>query len=161
MVRRLAAAVLAFALVAPAEADDTLARGEYLARIMDCGGCHTYGALIGQPDMTRYLAGSDVGFEMPGLGVFYPPNLTSDAATGLGTWSVEAIVAAVRTGVRPDGRELAPVMPWHAYAAATDEDAIALATYLKSLPAYAFMVPGPFGPGETPTAPFLRTIMPQ
>ena len=53
-------------------------QGAYLARIMDCGGCHTPGAMKGQPDMSRYLGGSDVGFEIPGVGVFYPPNLTSD-----------------------------------------------------------------------------------
>ena len=68
-------------------AQDKIARGEYLVTIMDCAGCHTPGALRGQPDMARQLAGSDVGFQIPGLGIFYPPNLTSDRATGLGTWS--------------------------------------------------------------------------
>src|SRR5215213_9764147 len=72
-------------------------RGAYLARIMDCSGCHTPGALKGQPDMSRYLGGADAGFEIPGLGVFYPPNLTSDA-TGMGSWSEDEIIRAVRTG---------------------------------------------------------------
>jgi mono/diheme cytochrome c family protein len=107
------------------------------------------------------MAGSDIGFEMPGLGVFYPPNLTSDAETGLGSWSAEEIVAAVTTGVRPDGRELAPIMPWHAYSALAPGDAAALAAYVKTLPAYTFKAPGPFGPTETPTAPFLRVIVPE
>lgn len=151
---------LSLGLVAACGKDD-VARGEYLARIMDCSGCHTYGAIAGQPDMTRHLAGSDIGFELPGLGVFYPPNLTPDEATGLGAWSADEIVTTVRTGVRPDGRELAPVMPWHAYAALTDKDAAALAAYLKSLPPYSFQVPGPFGPSETPTAPFLRVMVPE
>jgi mono/diheme cytochrome c family protein len=64
-------AINAVTLHSPAA--DLAARGQYLARIMDCGGCHTPGALTGQPDMARYLAGSDVGFEIPGLGRFYPP----------------------------------------------------------------------------------------
>src|SRR3954468_10387872 len=91
------------------------ARGAYLATIMDCGGCHTGGALAGQPDPKLHLADSSIGFGIPGLGVFYPPNLTPDRDTGLGAWSEADIVRAVRTGVRPDGRVLAPVMPWHNY----------------------------------------------
>jgi mono/diheme cytochrome c family protein len=84
-------------------------RGEYLATIMDCGGCHTPGALAGEPDAARPLAGSNIGFQIPGVGIFYPPNLTPDAETGLGSWSEREIVTAVRTGVRPDGRVLAPI----------------------------------------------------
>ena len=88
---------------AQALAEGTNERGRYLATIMDCGGCHTPGAMTGQPDMAHALGGSDIGFEIPGMGIFYPPNLTSDKETGLGNWSAAEIVAAVRTGVRPDG----------------------------------------------------------
>ena len=146
--------------VVAAAADELLERGEYLAHIMDCTGCHTPGALAGQPDFDRYLAGSDIGFEIPGLGVFYPPNLTPDPATGLGGWSAAEIIDAVRSGVRPDGRELAPVMPWPSYAALNDEDAKALAAFLKSLPAIAHKAPGPFGPQDAPTAPYLAVVTP-
>ncbi len=135
-------------------------RGQYLAQIMDCGGCHTPGVFLGKPDPARYLGGSEIGFKLPGLGVFYPPNLTSDE-TGLADWSEEDIIRAVRTGVRPDGRELAPAMPWHAYAALSDEDAAALAAYLKSLPPVQNQVPGPFGDAEEPTAPYMTVVMPQ
>ena len=83
---------------------------------MDCVGCHTGGALAGAPDPKLRLAGSDIGFGAPGLGVFYPPNLTPDQETGLGAWSEADIVKALRTGERPDGRELAPMMPWRSYA---------------------------------------------
>ena len=107
----------------PARADEALiARGDYLARIMDCTGCHTPGTMSGKPDMTMYLAGGDVGFEIPGLGIFWPPNLTPDEETGLGSWSVDDILTAVRTGERPDGRILAPIMPYHSYVALSDED---------------------------------------
>ncbi len=154
-----------FAILMPlagAAAEEGLAaRGEYLARIMDCTGCHTPGALAGQPDFDRYLAGSDIGFQIPGLGVFYPPNLTPDPATGLGGWSEAEIIDAVRGGVRPDGRELAPIMPWPSYAALSDEDAKALAAFLKSLPAIARQTPGPFGPDEAPTAPYLAVVTPE
>lgn len=135
-------------------------RGEYLARIMDCGGCHTPGYLMGNPDMSRYLGGSDVGFQIPGVGIFYPPNLTSDA-TGAGSWSEEEIVTAVRTGVRPDGRQLVPIMPWPNYAALTDEDAFALARYLKTAKPVSNDVPDPVGPSEKPPLPYMTIRMPE
>ncbi len=138
----------------------TLARGEYLAAIMDCGGCHTGGALAGKPDPALALAGSQIGFQIPELGTFYPPNLTPDRESGLGAWSVAEIVAAVRTGVRPDGRILAPIMPWHAYAALTDADAAALAGYLKSIPPVRNATPALTGPSETPPAPYLTVVVP-
>lgn len=165
MLRLIAPALLAAGLgLLPAhesQAAGDLARGQYLATIMDCGGCHTGGVLMGRPDPARYLAGSEVGFQIPGLGVFYPPNLTADEATGLGAWSEADILLALREGIRPDGRELAPAMPWRSYAAISEEDGQALAAYLKSLPAVAFKAPGPFGPEEKPSAPYLTMAMPR
>ena len=73
------------------------------------------------PDMTRYLGGSDVGFSIPGLGVFIGQNLTPDKETGIGAWSGDQIIAALRTGKRPDGSELSGVMPYAAFAHLTDE----------------------------------------
>ena len=137
-----------------------LSRGEYLATIMDCGGCHTGGALAGQPDPKLHLAGSNIGFGVPGLGVFYPPNLTPDRETGLGAWTEADIVRAVRTGERPDGRVLAPVMPWRNYAALTDEDARALARYLKGLAPVRNVTPRMTGADETPPAPYLTVVAP-
>lgn len=86
-------------------------RGKYLVTFDGCNDCHTPGYFFGEPDMARYLAGSEVGFEMPGLGVFYGPNLTPDNETGLGKWSAAEIAAAITKGQRPDGRMLVPIMP--------------------------------------------------
>ena len=146
---------------ASATAQDKARRGEYLATIMDCAGCHTPGALTGKPDTARHLGGAEVGFELPGMGIFYPPNLTPDRETGLGAWSEGDIVTAVRTGARPDGRILAPVMPYHNYARLTDADAQALAVYLKSLKPVRNKVPEIRGPGENATAPYLTVMMPK
>jgi mono/diheme cytochrome c family protein len=99
---------------ATARAEDLADRGRYLVTIMGCTDCHTPGHFLGQPDMTRFLGGSDVGFEIPGLGTFYGANLTPDA-TGIGGWSEAQIVTAIRTGTRPDGSQLAPAMPWMSY----------------------------------------------
>jgi mono/diheme cytochrome c family protein len=154
------AASLTCAAASAASADETLDRGKYLVTFGGCGDCHTPGALLGKPDMGRMLGGSEVGFEVPGLGTFYGPNLTPDAETGLGAWSKEEIVAAIRTGVDKEGRQLAPSMPWRGFAVLTDGDAFAIAAYLKSLPPVVNMVPGPFGPSEKATAFVLRTIPP-
>ena len=157
--RILAILTTAASLTSPAHAEDAVTRGAYLARIMDCGGCHTPGAFTGQPNTAMALAGADVGFAVPGLGVFYPPNLTPDPETGLGKWSEADIVAAVRTGRRPDGRELV-VMPWRSYAALSDEDAVALAAYLNSMAPVANHVPPPTGPDEKAPGPYLTVMMP-
>jgi mono/diheme cytochrome c family protein len=134
-------------------------RGKYLMTLGSCTDCHTPGYFFGKPDMTRQLGGSEVGFEIPGLGVFHGPNLTPDKATGLGSWSEAEIVTAIQTGKRPDGRMLAPIMPWQAFAKLTKQDAQAIAAYLKSLPPVSNKVPGPFGPQETPTS-FVMKIVP-
>ena len=160
---RTAVAVIALscAPLASALADDAaVARGKYLVTLGGCQDCHTPGHFFGKPDMARALGGSEVGFEIPGLGTFYGPNLTSDKATGLGGWTDEQIVVAIQTGVRPDGRVLAPIMPWRALATLTKPDAAAIVAYLRSLPPVVNKVPGPFGPGETPTSFVMRIVPP-
>jgi hypothetical protein len=109
--------------------------------------------------MTRFLGGSDVGFALPGAGVFVGPNLTSDKETGLGGWTAPQIVAAITTGTLPDGRILAPVMPWRDLSHLTKSDALAIAAYLKSLPPVSHKVAGPFGPTETPSV-FVMSVLP-
>lgn len=136
-------------------------RGKYLVSLGGCNDCHTPGYFLGKPDMERFLGGSDVGFEVPGQGVFYGPNLTPDGETGLGKWSTEEIVTAITAGQRPDGRVLAPPMPWHAFANLTPEDSTAIAVYLKSLPPVKNKVPGPFGPKEKPTSFVMKVVPPE
>jgi hypothetical protein len=139
-------------------AESRLERGRYLASIMDCSGCHNIGSFSPKPD-EGYLQGGTVGFEVPGMGVFYPPNLTPHPQAGIGTFSEQDIVTAVRTGRLPDGRILAPAMPWHAYSHLSDEDALALATYLKSLPPSPHTVPGPSTPENAPQ-PYMTVAPP-
>ena len=169
MARKTMTAALLSALVATGTAivghaahaaDAQIERGKYLVTIAGCSDCHTPGYFLGKPDMARFLGGSEVGFELPHLGVFYGPNLTPDPETGLGKWSRAEIVHAIQTGHRPDGRVLAPVMPWASFAHFTKEDAQAIAAYLKSLPPVKNKVPGPFGPTETPTSFVMRVVPP-
>ena len=134
--------------------------GKYLVTLGLCTDCHTPGYFFGKPDMGRYLGGSEVGFHIPDLGVFHGPNLTPDKETGLGNWSADDIVRAIQTGTRPDGRVLAPIMPWHAFAQLTKPDAQAIAAFLKSLPPVSNKVPGPFGATETPTSFVFKVLAP-
>ena len=155
------AILAACVLAAPACAadKDQIARGQYLVTIGGCNDCHTPGYFFGKPDQARYLGGSEVGFEIPGLGIFHGPNLTPDRETGLGGWTDAQIAAAITTGKRPDGRELAPIMPWHALASLTKEDVGAIVAFLRSVPAVKNKVPGPFGPKEESSA-FVMKIVP-
>jgi mono/diheme cytochrome c family protein len=101
--------LLALASQAPAFADQAqIDRGHYLVTLSGCSDCHTPGALLGTPDKGRVLGGSDVGFGIPGVGVFVGPNLTPDKETGLGKWTDAQIIAAMTAGKRPDGRALGP-----------------------------------------------------
>jgi mono/diheme cytochrome c family protein len=162
--RRVIQFVAVLALTIPGAAavadDNGVARGEYLVRFGGCNDCHTPGYFLGKPDLSRFLAGSDVGFDLPGLGTFVGPNLTPDNETGLGSWSRDQIIEAIQTGVRPDGRLLAPIMPWRAFAGLTKSDAGAIADYLKSLPPVSHKAQGPFGPNEKPPVPRMMVVFP-
>jgi mono/diheme cytochrome c family protein len=143
----------------PPTAEQRVARGKYLVTVMGCTDCHTPGALMGMPDATKMLGGSNVSFFMPGMGYFYPPNLTPDM-TGLGAWTAPQIVTAIRTGVRPDGRKLVPIMPWMDFAALTDEDAGDMAAYLKTLPPVMNQVPAPTAADQMPPGPAMAIVAP-
>ena len=136
-----------------------IARGKYLVTVGSCSDCHTAGSLMGKPDMANYLGGSDVGFAIPGMGVFVGANLTPDKETGLGNWTTQQIVTAITIGKRPDGRMLAPIMPYQALSHLTHSDALAIAAYLKSLKPVKHKVAGPFGPTEKATV-FVMSVQP-
>lgn len=149
----LACGLLAATSAATAQAADSsqVARGKYLVTMGGCNDCHTAGYFFGKPDMAHQLGGSDVGFAIPGLGVFVGANLTPDKETGLGKWTTKQIVTALTTGKLPDGRVLAPIMPYEAFSHLTHSDALAIVAYLRSLPPVSHKVPGPFGPNEKAT----------
>jgi mono/diheme cytochrome c family protein len=154
----LAAGLSASPLVAGAPGD-LVERGAYLAKIMDCQGCHMPRAADGALVAEAGLSGGTVGFELPGLGIFWPPNITPSAA-GIGDWSDDDVLTAIRSGMRPDGRALVPVMPWPSYAEMTDDDAEALVAYLRAQPAVDTPAPGPVASSDEAKAPFYRVTLP-
>lgn len=155
----IAAAVLLAAPVFAETPEALVARGAYLARIMDCAGCHMPRGPDGAPDPAGGLSGGTIGFQMPGVGIFWPPNLTPDP-TGLGGWSEAEIIAALTTGLRPDGRVLAPIMPWPSYAAMSEADQKALAAFLRAMPPVARQTPQIVASAAEAQAPFYAVTMP-
>jgi mono/diheme cytochrome c family protein len=153
------AAVAIFCAAAASAEESQVERGKYLVTIASCNDCHTPGYFLGKPDFSRTLAGSEVGFTIPGLGAFVGRNLTPDKETGLGNWTDDQIISAITAGIRPDGRRLAPIMPWQGLSHLSSDDAHAIVAYLRSLPPVKNAVPGPFGPKEVPTT-LVFTIIP-
>ena len=114
-----------------------VARGRYLvSQAMSCGVCHTprdgTSPLAPERD-DRLLAGASVVWPRRGDRLWVP-NLTPDVETGLGAWSDDEIMRAVRDGVARDGRLLAPLMPFSSYQFVSDEDLRAIVAYLRSVP---------------------------
>jgi mono/diheme cytochrome c family protein len=110
---------------APANADP-VARGEYLARAADCIACHTV------PETGKPFAGG-LPFKLP-FGTIYSSNITADVETGIGGWSDDDFVRAVREGVRKDGKHLYPAFPYTAYTQLSRADVLAIKAYLFTLP---------------------------
>jgi mono/diheme cytochrome c family protein len=128
-----AGAAIVMLLAGPAAAESQVERGRYLANIMDCGGCHNTGAFTPAPNVATPLAGSAIGFQIPGMGTFYPPNLTPDPETGIGNWTDIQFVNAMQRGVAPDGQNLIPAFPYTSYTRMRVEDVLDIKAYLMSL----------------------------
>jgi mono/diheme cytochrome c family protein len=110
------------------DAAETVARGEYLFHAANCQSCHTDAKNEG-----KVLAGGRA-LETP-FGTFYSPNITPDEQHGIGAWSDEEFITALRYGRAPDGSRYYPVFPYTAFTKMTDEDMLALKAYLFTLPA--------------------------
>jgi len=108
-----------------AAAESIVERGHYLATAADCAGCHT-----ANPDQP--LAGGVV-IATP-LGTIVTPNITRDAATGIGGWSDEDFYRALHEGVGRSGENLYPAMPYAAFTRLRRDDVLAIKAYLWSLP---------------------------
>ena len=118
------------AAMAPAADPKLVERGAYIAKASACLVCHTAIGPTG-PDLANVGAG---GMEMKEkFGTWRTPNITPDKGTGIGNWTDEQIIAAVREGVRPDGAKLIAMMPYMNYNVMTDDDAKALVAFLRTL----------------------------
>lgn len=166
-----AAASLAWTSSRPS-APSPVERGRYLVHTSGCHDCHTpwhLGPNGPEPDLSRALSGHPAATKLSPppassadwvmhtsptntawagpWGISYTANLTPDRDTGLGAWTVEEFVAAIRSGRHQGrGREILPPMPWPVYAQMTDDDLRAMFAYLQSIPSIANKVPEPTPP---------------
>ncbi len=133
-------AALAVVWAAQAEAETLLERGTYLMQsVVACGNCHTTKGPAGDlPEME--LAGMDPFFVVPEF-TARAPNITPDPETGIGLWSDEEIIAAIREGRRPDGSIIGPPMPIELYRDLSDRDVRAIVAYLRQVPPVKHEVP--------------------
>lgn len=143
-------------------------RGKYLVSILGCTDCHTpmkMGERGPEPDMNMFLAGhpqqlgkmppvpqpqgpwiwfgagTNTAFAGP-WGVTYAINLTPDQNTGMGIWTEEVFIKAMRTGKHfGTARPIQPPMPWQAYSNLTDEDLKAVYSYLRTIRPISNRVP--------------------
>ncbi|AXY23626.1 Nicotinate dehydrogenase subunit B [Komagataeibacter saccharivorans] len=118
------------AAIAPVEPPDpglfsasAIARGAQVAAAGDCAVCHT------APGGVTNAGG--FALDTP-FGVIYTTNLTPDPETGIGRWSYEAFVRAMRHGISRDGRHLYPAFPYTAFAKTSESDMQALYAYLMA-----------------------------
>ena len=150
---------------APAASAD---RGRYLVTSIGCGDCHSpkkMGASGPEEDHARFLSGHPETSNFPPpprlgegpwiaatswdltawsgpWGISYAINLTPDENTGIGSWSEETFVGALRTGRHMGvGRPIQPPMPWEVYGRLPEEDLKAIYAYLRSIPAVHNRVP--------------------
>jgi mono/diheme cytochrome c family protein len=103
---------------------EQIARGEYVTRAADCAACHTLPG--GQP----FTGGR--AFKLP-IGVVYSPNITPDAATGIGQYTDAQWLRVIHRGIDRVGAHLYPAMPYPSYTRMSDDDALAIKAYLFSL----------------------------
>ncbi len=156
---------------APLAQAEKIKRGEYLVNAIGCDDCHSpkkMGAhgpeIIPEKRFSGYpsdrpfqkvdtnvvkngwmLFGSDLTSSVGPWGMSFAANLTSDA-TGIGNWSEEQFLTALRHGKykgQKEGRDLLPPMPWFVYKNMTDEDLTSIFAYLKSTQPVENVVPAP------------------
>jgi hypothetical protein len=158
--------------------------GKYLVSISGCNDCHSPKISMmpyPQPDSARMLSGHPANVNVPDVpagvvgmspnnwaalassdftawagpwGTSFTFNLTPDNATGIGAWTPDVFIKAMRTGKHMGaGRDILPPMPWYELRKATDNDLRAIFSYLKSLPAVSNQVPQPVMASEAGSKP--------
>jgi mono/diheme cytochrome c family protein len=121
----LALLLLAAGSVAAQPAPDPVMRGRYVFGATGGCGCHT---VQKQP-----VNAGGRKYEGP-FGTVYSTNITPDSQTGIGKWTDEQIITAIRLGRRPNGERLVPVHPYPVFNGMAEEDLKALVTFLRSVP---------------------------
>lgn len=118
-------------------ASDKVKYGQYLVTMADCGTCHTP-FVNGQPDFSRSLGGGNT-FNVEDIFRVTSANITSDTATGIGSWTEDAFVEKFKNNgsdanVNRDPGKMNSIMPWSLYGKMEETDLRAIYAYLKTVP---------------------------
>ncbi len=151
--------------------DSLIKRGSYLVNAIGCDDCHTPKIMTAngpEIDMEHRFSGHIAGRQEskvnPGVvndgwvlfdmnftsavgpwGQSYAANISSDA-TGIGSWTEEQFMRAIREGKSKglkEARPLLPPMPWFVYKNLNDTDLKAIFAFLKTTKPVENRVPGP------------------
>lgn len=122
---------LVIASTARADDGDLIARGKYLATAADCLACHT------GPDAKPFAGG--VALKTP-FGTIVTPNITPDKEAGIGAWTDEEFLSALREGRAHNGKRLFPAMPYPSFTLLVKDDVMAIRAYLKTVEPVAVKV---------------------
>ena len=118
--------VLLCAVSATACAQGDAKRGQYLAKVGGCIGCHTED----KKDAASFAGGR--ALKTP-FGTFYGPNITPHPEAGIGRWTETDFIRAMRFGERPDGANYFPAFPYPSFTRIADTDLRDLWAYLRTL----------------------------
>ena len=102
-----------------------IARGKYVFGATGGCGCHTVKDQAANAGGRRY--------DGP-YGTVYSTNITPDRETGIGTWTDDQIITAIRLGRRPNGERLLPVHPFTVFNGMTEDDLKSLVAFLRTVP---------------------------
>jgi mono/diheme cytochrome c family protein len=109
---------------APAATPEEIARGKYVFGATGGCGCHT---------VPKGPANAG-GRKYDGIyGTVYSSNITPDTKTGIGGWTDEQIITAIRLGRRPNGERILPVHPFTSFNGMAEADLKALVAFLRTV----------------------------
>lgn len=112
----------------------TVEAGSQAVERRKCVGCHTKemsGSTSPLPTATKTPLGEAIEL--------YPPNLTNDKDTGIGSWTDDALALAIRSGIDEESQTLCPQMTH--FAEMSDFEAYSIVLYLRSIPAVKKQIP--------------------
>jgi mono/diheme cytochrome c family protein len=119
----------------PPEKAAMIRRGQYLFTVASCAFCHDNDGSGGLKISGGFGSGG-------GFGTIFVPNISSDAAAGVGAWSDAEIARAIRSGVARGGRPLYwQGMPWDHFSNWDEEDIRSIVAYVRLLPPKPERVP--------------------
>ncbi|HET6280889.1 MAG TPA: cytochrome c, partial [Polyangia bacterium] len=116
---------------------ENVERGRYLVnQVAACGTCHTprIGSSWLEGERTDAFLGGGQVIDDLGLGAkIVMPNITPDPETGIGNWTDDQIMRAIRDGVRASDDLMMPPMPFISYGGMADSDVRAIVAYLRQV----------------------------